>query len=72
MLIPITQEKSDAWDAQPGTDVFGGAWASWERSIITDHQADLIAAQAAMLAARPNRKVRQETTVSAAQMELAL
>lgn len=32
-LRPITQAESDAWDAQPGTDVFGRPWSSWDRVI---------------------------------------
>lgn len=75
-LRPITQAESDAWDAQPGTDAFGRPWSSWDRLIVTEHQADLIAVQAAMLAARPlrpkRRQVHQESPALTPQLELAL
>jgi hypothetical protein len=51
-LRPITQAESDAWDAQPGTDVYGRPWSSWDRVIVSDRQADLIAAQLQMCASK--------------------
>lgn len=75
-LRPITQAESDAWDAQPGTDVFGRPWSSWSRVIVSDHQADQIALQLAMMQAESLRTRRPRHSVAVAvptpQLELGL